>query len=149
MKKIRSCGGTGIITRFIHVEGGICFSCSGSGFLEGKEECGRKETYTVVSWDKIEVLSSKKELEQKYGRFYCGEVEGYSTLVSYKSCLTFCFVNATKDFVNAAYKRYIRELQNALNDYSSFSEKDPRFIAQIHEKINTFKDFLNKEAINI
>ncbi|HDX9654916.1 hypothetical protein [Bacillus sp. GL1(2024)] len=111
--------------------------------------CGETETYTVVAWDKIEVLSSKKELEQKYGRFYCGEVEGYSALVSYKSCLTFCFVNATKDFINAAYKKYIRELQNALNEYNSFFEKDPLFIAQIHEKINTFKNFLNKEPINI
>lgn len=133
--------------KFISSEG---ISCLGNGFLEGKEEVSeRKEIYTVVSWDKIEVLSSKKELEQKYGRFYCGEVEGYSALVSYKSCLTFCFVNATKDFINAAYKKYIRELQNALNEYNRFLEKDPRFIAQIHEKINTFKNFLNKEPINI
>lgn len=113
------------------------------------KSCEGSETYTVVAWNKIEVLSSKKELEQKYGRFYCGEVEGYSALVSYKSCLTFCFVNATKDFINAAYKKYIRELQNALNEYNSFLEKDPQFIAQIHEKINTFKNFLNKEPINI
>ncbi|PFJ71604.1 hypothetical protein [Bacillus cereus] len=133
--------------KFISSEG---ISCLSNGFLEGKVEVSeRKEIYTVVSWDKIEVLSSKKELEQKYGRFYCGEVEGYSALVSYKSCLTFCFVNAKKDFINAAYKKYIRELQNALNEYNNFLEKDPRFIAQIHEKINTFKNFLNKEPINI
>lgn len=117
--------------------------------MKKSRSCEGSETYTVVAWDKIEVLSSKKELEQKYGRFYCGEVEGYSALVSYKSCLTFCFVNATKDFINAAYKKYIRELQNALNEYNSFLEKDPQFIAQIHEKINTFKNFLNKEPINI
>ncbi|KFN10988.1 hypothetical protein [Bacillus pseudomycoides] len=144
MKKCRSCGGTSIITCFIHVEGGICFSCLGIGFLEGKEETVKKTTYTVVDWDNIETFSSEKILEKKYGKFYCGEVEGYAARISYKSCFTFCFINATKDSINAAYKRYIREAQDILENNNGISQKDPRFIKQIQERIKTFKSYLNK-----
>ena len=46
------CGGLGIITEFMHVNDGNCFTCKGSGQKKGFVLRVRLENGAVVGWDK-------------------------------------------------------------------------------------------------
>lgn len=44
-------GGKGIISAFSHVKGGVCFKCSGKGYIQGKPSAPTQWFVAMQRWD--------------------------------------------------------------------------------------------------
>ncbi|KAA6472234.1 hypothetical protein [Bacillus swezeyi] len=161
----KKCSGKGVIPYFIHVNGGECFDCYGSGvqevskeeyndYLENEkfrkqvEEKGRYEVYDSEN-DTVEYFKTGKDATKKYGDHYCGSYGGYSCRVFYryehKKIRAYTRKN---DFINACRKQKIIDQQEeqkewiaTLKDWlkEGIENKKPA------EKIQKLKDLI-KEA---
>ncbi|TPG68682.1 hypothetical protein EEL31_09195 [Brevibacillus laterosporus] len=151
------CTGRGKINSYIHVDGGICFTCGGSGSeMVDFEEYQNRVNKTKKEWVVFDngvfiTFKSEDDIFEKYGKFYCSEFGGISLRVSY-SCKNIMFwrkeasqveqsvLQAWKDCGRALYTKRILNLQEFIeisNDIEEieFAKVDIQILQQKMEKL--------------
>lgn len=158
--KCPNCKGKGHLPQFSHVEGGICFSCNGSGYKEVDKEtydeyqkqARFKELVKYIIFDNgnVKVSGSIKAIEKTYGNFYCGTYADIPCQVSYKD-KNVCYINLTDDYeeiVNKFKTEYKRRQQEQIKKEIAICKEilkdqtEPPFIQKINDRIRVLESQL-------
>lgn len=156
----KNCKGHGTISNFKHVQDGICFKCSGSGFqnvskseyesFKQFEEMQKQGKYIVFNNGKTELFQSEKKIIEQYGNFFSGEYGNYSVKINYndKNIIYTRHTANTEELIKAASEQYNKfqnqEILKKIDICKSMieGEADTNLIEMINNKIKRLESQL-------
>ncbi|KON87366.1 hypothetical protein AF332_11385 [Sporosarcina globispora] len=144
----KNCKGHGVLNNFKHVQDGICFKCSGSGYQEASkeeyenykqfEEMQKQGKYIVFNNGKTELFQNEKKIFAQYGNFFTGEYGNYSVKINYKNEN----IIYTRHTINS--DEFIRAVKNEYNN--KLNKKIIKFKKQLEDELDQeWIELLNKK----